>query len=59
MNMHETNWLPGILVLAMGGLAALLFVLFGRKGGPVAAVATGSATSDDLDTRYQALLAQL
>ena len=50
----ETNWVPGVLVLALGLGAAILFVLSAKKGRG----ATPKPT-EDLEQRYQALLAAL
>ncbi len=52
----ETNWIPGLIVLAVGVVGAVLYLLLGKKppaGGP----APGSM--DDLNARYAALLDQL
>ena len=57
MNPHETSWLPGIVVFAMGGLGAVLYLVFGRRS-PAAAPTTTSLSSDP-EQRYQTLLAQL
>ncbi|MBL8950212.1 MAG: hypothetical protein JNK82_05510 [Myxococcaceae bacterium] len=54
MNPHVTNWTPGIIVLAAALGAAVLFVLNSRRGSPGKALAP-----EDLDERYNALLAQL
>jgi hypothetical protein len=51
-----TNWLPGLLMLAAGAVAALAFV-FGSKRLKAEPPATGSV--DDLTTRYEARLAEL
>jgi hypothetical protein len=50
-----TNWIPGLVMLAVGALAALAFVLTARKKASPAS--TGPA--DDLNARYQFKLAQL
>jgi hypothetical protein len=53
---HETNWLPGIVVLCAGLLAAVIFAMNSkRKAQP----APPPSTSVDLEARYQALLNQL
>lgn len=53
---HATNWLPGLLVLAAGLVAALAY-LFSAKTSPAEAPPPGAP--DDLDARYQAALGQL
>lgn len=50
-----TDWLPGILMLAAGAIAALAYVFGARK--PTSASKSGS--TDDLEARYQAKIAQL
>jgi hypothetical protein len=50
---NATNWVPGIIVLAIGLFGAILFVLSQRKTTPAA------KGTDDLDERYNRLLAQL
>lgn len=53
---HETNWLPGVIVLGAAALAALFFALTARKKhAPV----QQDAKVEDLERRYEALLAQL
>jgi len=54
MNPHLTNWTPGIIVLAAALGAAILFVLNSKKG-----AAKEAKAPEDLDERYNALLAQL
>ncbi len=54
--MNQTNWLPGLLVLGAGGLAALLWLTLSRK---LKGDAPAPQTLDDYDARYQSLLAQL
>ncbi len=56
MNGHETNWTPGLLVLAAGLVAAILFLLSSRKKVAPAPPPTNAA---DLESRYQGLLQQL
>lgn len=52
----DTNWLPGILALGAAALAAIGFLLASmRRHAPVA----DPSSAEDLETRYQALLAQL
>ncbi|MCC6335158.1 MAG: hypothetical protein IT380_14360 [Myxococcales bacterium] len=53
---HETNWLPGLLVLAAGAVVALLY-LFGSKRAGSEAAPQGPV--DNLDAKYQRLLAEL
>lgn len=56
MNPHETNWLPGVVVLGAGLLAALIFALNSqRKVKP----APPPSSAADLEARYLALLNQL
>src|SRR4051794_2839491 len=50
---HVTNWVPGIIVLAVGLFSALLFALNQRKSTPP------TKNTDDLDERYGTLIAQL
>ncbi|MBK7860225.1 MAG: hypothetical protein IPJ65_16745 [Archangiaceae bacterium] len=56
MNPHVTNWTPGIIVLAVAVAGALLYLLNSRLG---AASSKPRASAEDLEERYQALLAQL
>ncbi len=56
MNPHETNWLPGLVVLGAGLLAAVIFAINSkRKAQP----APPPSSSVDLEARYQALLNSL
>ncbi|WNG48161.1 tetratricopeptide repeat protein [Archangium minus] len=58
MNPPTTNWLPGIVVLAVGFVAAALFLLTQRrKGGPAPQAKDG--VLEDLERRYQSLIEQL
>ncbi|MBL8919743.1 MAG: hypothetical protein JNJ54_12825 [Myxococcaceae bacterium] len=50
----ETNWLPGLLVFAAGVVGSLAYLFVAKRGGPEAA-----APSDDLDARYQGVIAEL
>lgn len=50
----ETNWLPGILVLAAGVVGSLAYLFVAKRGGP-----EGAAPPDDLDARYQGVIAEL
>ena len=54
MSPHVTNWTPGIVVLAAALAAAVLFVLNAKKD-----AAKAKAAPEDLDERYNALLAAL
>lgn len=71
MNPSGTNWLPGLLVLASGVVAALVF-LFTAKRAPEAKPAAGdqkpdapapdagaASPADDLAAKYQRLLGEL
>lgn len=63
MNGHETNWLPGILVLATGAVAALVY-LFSAKNPQVADKKAAPATPavdpvEELNAKYQRLLGEL
>jgi hypothetical protein len=51
-----TNWLPGVMVLVAGFVAAALFLLLNRKAG---AMNVASGTADDLEARYRGLIAEL
>lgn len=53
---QATNWLPGLLALAGGVAAALAYLFSSKRAGSADA---GSGTRDDLETRYQARLAEL
>jgi tetratricopeptide (TPR) repeat protein len=54
--MSQTNWIPALIVLALGVATALAFLLANRKR---AAAATGDPKLADLDQRVQILLDQL
>jgi len=56
MNPHETNWIPGVVVLAAGLLAALIFAINSRRK---AKPAPPPSSSLDLESRYQSLLIEL
>lgn len=51
-----TNWLPGVLVLTAGFVAAALFLMLNRKAG---AMNVSSGAADDLEARYKGLIAEL
>ncbi len=58
MNPPTTNWIPGLVVLAVGFVAAALFLLLNRsKGTPAQQPRDGAL--EDLDRRYQSLIEQL
>jgi tetratricopeptide (TPR) repeat protein len=57
MNPTPTNWTPGLIVLAVGFIAAVLFLLT-RKGGTPAPEPKDGAL-EDLERRYQSLIEQL
>jgi F0F1-type ATP synthase assembly protein I len=50
-----TNWIPGLLMLGVGALAALAFIFTNRKKASPAS----TGLKDDLDARYQSKLAEL
>jgi cytochrome c-type biogenesis protein CcmH/NrfG len=55
---QTTNWLPGFIMLAVGLVAAALYLLTTRrKGAPPPEPRDG--TLEDLDRRYQSLIEQL
>lgn len=58
--MNETSWLPGLLVLGAGALAAVVYLLTVKRA-PDDAAATGDkgGLTDDLDAKYQRLLREL
>lgn len=58
--MNQTNWMPGLVVLA-GGLviAALYLLLTGKKGAAAADAKPRDGKLDDLDRRAQLLIEQL
>jgi len=58
MNPPTTNWIPGLIVLAVGFVAAALFLLINRsKGTPAQQPRDGAV--EDLERRYQSLIEQL
>ena len=58
MNPPTTNWTPGLIVLAVGFVAAALFLLLNRsKGTPAQQPRDGAI--EDLERRYQSLIEQL
>ncbi|WP_257447680.1 tetratricopeptide repeat protein [Archangium lipolyticum] len=54
-----TNWLPGLIVLAVGFVAAALFLLTQRRKGGTAQEPARDGALEDLDRRYQSLIEQL
>lgn len=57
---HQTNWLPGLIVLGVTFVAAALFLLFNRRAvTPVPEVDLRDGALDDLEQRAQLLIAQL
>ena len=54
----STNWLPGLVVLAVGFVAAALFLLTQRRKG-VAGQEPRDGVHEDLERRYQSLIEQL
>lgn len=58
MNPPTTNWTPGLIVLAVGVIAAVLFLLTQRRKG-ASAPAPKDGTLEDLERRYQSLIEQL
>ncbi|HEX8823042.1 MAG TPA: tetratricopeptide repeat protein [Archangium sp.] len=58
MNPPTTNWLPGIIVLAVGFVTAAVFLLLNRnKAAPAQDKRDGAL--EDLERRYQSLIEQL
>ncbi|HYO57593.1 tetratricopeptide repeat protein [Archangium sp.] len=57
MNPPTTNWLPGLVVLAVGFIAAALFLLTQRRKGGAPEPRDGAL--EDLERRYQSLIEQL
>lgn len=53
----ETNWLPGLLVLATGAVAALVYLLSSKHS--AAPTSSTADPVDDLDAKYQRLLGEL
>ncbi|ATB32652.1 tetratricopeptide repeat protein [Melittangium boletus] len=53
----STNWTPGLIVLAVGFVAAALFLLTQRRKGAEATPRSGAL--EDLERRYQSLIEQL
>lgn len=64
MNPPQTNWVPGLLVLATGVVAALVYLLTSRRtpatpGQGQEPVSSDTGEVDDLDAKYQQRLAEL
>jgi len=58
--MHETDWLPGIIALALGLIGGvILWLLAGRKGAAPVQVHGHAARIDDLRARKETLIARL
>jgi hypothetical protein len=55
MNAAPTNWMPGLVMLSVGGVAALVYLIANKRGS--ASEATGSV--DDTKARYDGLIAEL
>jgi Flp pilus assembly protein TadD len=56
--MQQTNWTPGLIVLAVGVVAAALYLFLNRrKGAPAPEPRDGAL--EDLEQRYRALIEQL
>lgn len=58
MNPPTTNWTPGLLVLAVGVITAVLFLLTQRRKGAGTPEPKNGAL-EDLERRYQSLIEQL
>lgn len=61
MSSTTTDWLPGIIAIAVGALAAISYLLFGKTAA-VPASQTDAAPDDagtDLEERYRSLINQL
>lgn len=58
MNPPTTNWTPGLIVLAVGVITAVLFLLTQRRKGTGTQEAKDGAL-EDLERRYQSLIEQL
>lgn len=56
MNPPPTNWLPAILMVAAGAIAALAYLFTARRP---SSETPRDGTAEDLDARYQAKLVQL
>ncbi|WP_338865830.1 tetratricopeptide repeat protein [Myxococcus stipitatus] len=59
MQQQPTNWLPGIIVLAVAFVAAAAWLLFMRRRGVLAAPEPKDGVLDDLSQRAQSLIDQL
>lgn len=54
--MNQTDWGPGLMMLAAGVIAALVYLFSSKK---LQSEATSNGTVDDLEARYQRRLAEL
>ncbi|MCP3103383.1 tetratricopeptide repeat protein [Myxococcus sp. K15C18031901] len=59
MQPQPTNWLPGIIVLAVAFVAAAAWLLFMRRKGALSAPEPKDGVLDDLTQRAQSLIDQL
>lgn len=59
MNPTATNWTPGLIVLAVGFIAAVLFLLTRRREDGAPAPEPKDGVLEDLERRYQSLIEQL
>jgi Flp pilus assembly protein TadD len=54
-----TNWLPGLIVLAVGFVTAAFFLFVSRSKAAASAQAPRDGVLEDLERRYQSLIEQL
>ncbi len=59
MNPTPTNWTPGLIMLAVGVLAAVVFLLTQRRKDGAPAPEPKDGALEDLERRYQSLIEQL
>ncbi|MFP2932483.1 hypothetical protein ACLESO_46515 [Pyxidicoccus sp. 3LG] len=59
MQPQPTNWLPGIIVLAVAFVAAATWLLFMRRKGALTSAEPRDGVMDDLSQRAQSLIDQL